>query len=80
VAYAVTGIALIALAFAGMLGSVNSMLYGRPSGELDSGDPLGWPIAPVALNVILLAGLGLTFPNAVRAFFDQVLKVVGMPL
>ncbi len=76
--YAVAGIAFLALAFAGMLAGINAMLYGKPAGDLDRSDPLMWHIAPVALNVVLLAGLGLTFPNGVRAFFDQVLLIVGV--
>src|SRR5206468_7960249 len=53
-AYAVAGISLLALVFAGMLGSVNSMLYGSSSEALEPGDPLRWPLAPLALNIILL--------------------------
>lgn len=76
--YAVAGIAFLALAFAGILASVNTMLYGKPEGDLETSDPLLWHIAPVALNVILLASLGLIFPNGVRAFFDQLLLIVGV--
>src|SRR5436309_1442381 len=78
VAYAVTGIALLALVFAGMLGSVNRMLYGQASEELVSGDPIRWPMMPLALNLILLVGSGLLLPDGVREFFGHVLKVVGV--
>jgi hydrogenase-4 component F len=80
VAYAVVGIALLALVFAGMLGSVNQMLYGRASSEVQSGDPLRWSMMPMALNAILLVGFGLTLPDSVREFFGQVLKVLGVGL
>ena len=80
VAYAVTAIALLALAFAGMLGSANSMLYGRPAEPLASRDPLRGSIAPLAFNVILLIGLGLILPIGVREFLGEVVKVLGASL
>jgi hydrogenase-4 component F len=78
-ASAVIGIALVALAFAGMLGSVNSMLYGEPQ-EIAKGDPVRWPLAPVALNIVFLTVLGVVFPSSARAFFEEVLKIVGISL
>lgn len=79
-AYAVISIALLALIFAGMLASVNQMLYGKPVQELQHGDPLRWPLSPLAINIILLIGFGLTFPTALREFLSQVLKVLGVSL
>jgi hydrogenase-4 component F len=78
--YSVTGILLLALVFAGMLGSVNRMLYGRPVKALESGDPLRWSIVPMAANLVLLAGFGLFLPIGVREFLGQVLKVLGVSL
>jgi hydrogenase-4 component F len=78
--YAVIGIALVAVVFAGMLGSVNSMLYGSPSQPLESRDPVRWALAPVALNIVLLLALGLMLPASVREFFQGVLKVLGASL
>jgi hydrogenase-4 component F len=78
VAYAVTGIALLVLIFAGMLASVNGMLYGSPSEPLKPGDPVRWPLMPLALNLLLLVGLGLTLPDGVRNFLGQILKVLGV--
>jgi hydrogenase-4 component F len=79
-AYSVIGISLLALVFAGMLGSVNQMAYGGPAEEMKSGDPLRWFLTPMALNVILLIGFGLFMPNGMHAFFVQVLKVLGVSL
>ena len=79
-AYAVAGIALLAVIFAGMLGSVNSMLYGSLPEPLVSGDPLRWPLAPLTLNILLLVALGLTLPDGVREFLSGVLTVVGVSL
>jgi hydrogenase-4 component F len=79
-AYAVTGLALLVVVFAGMLGTVNHMLYGRPSDEVKQGDPLGWHTLPMSLNLALLLGFGLFAPDAVRHFFNQVLRVLGVSL
>src|SRR3989454_10805954 len=78
--YAVTGIALLVVVFAGMLASLNHMLYGQPSGPMEARDPLRWSMVPLALNAILLLGFGLTLPAGVRAFLGQVLKTVGVSL
>ena len=78
--YAVTGIALLVVVFAGMLASLNHMLYGQPSGPMEARDPLRWSMVPLALNAILLLGFGLTLPAGVRAFLGQVLKTVGVTL
>jgi hydrogenase-4 component F len=80
VAYVVMGVALLALVFAGMLASLNHMLYGPPSEQIEPGDPLRWALMPIALNMSLLVGFGLTLPNGVREFFGQALKVLGVPL
>jgi hydrogenase-4 component F len=79
VAYAVTGVALLALVFAGMLGSVNQMLYGS-EGDVRAGDPTRWSISPLLINVALLLGLGLTMPNSVREFFGHILKILGVAI
>src|SRR5438876_1222532 len=50
VAYVVIGVALLVLVFAGMLGSLNQMLYGSPSEPIETGDPLRWSMAPTALT------------------------------
>src|SRR5262249_14555950 len=78
--YAVTGIALLAVVFAGMLASVNSMLYGSPAEPWQSRDPVRWSLAPVALNILLLFALGLTLPNGLQQFLSDILKTVGVSL
>jgi hydrogenase-4 component F len=76
--YAVIGISLLALIFAGMLGSTNQMLYGG-SDEMGRGDPVRWPMSPLLINVVVLIGLGLILPNPVREFFGHILKLLGVP-
>ncbi|HEU4391174.1 MAG TPA: hydrogenase 4 subunit F, partial [Blastocatellia bacterium] len=61
---AVIGIALLVVVFAGMLASVNQMLYGEPREKLDRGDVLKWSIAPLAVNFALLIVMGIKLPAA----------------
>lgn len=75
---AVTGIILLVVVFAGMLASVNRMLYGAPPATLSRGDVLCWSLAPLAVNFVLLLGLGLTLPRAFVDALEQVLKVLGV--
>jgi hydrogenase-4 component F len=77
-AYAIAGIALLALVFAGMLGSLNSMLYGEAADRLQAGDPLRWPLAPLAINMMMLVALGLTLPAGVLGFLGQILSALGV--
>lgn len=76
--YVVIAVALVAVAFAGMLASVNSMLYGQQSTDIVAGDPMRWPMAPLAINVVLLVGFGLAFPANLRNFLGEILKVLGV--
>jgi hydrogenase-4 component F len=79
-AYAVIGISLLAVVFAGMLSSVNAMLYGSPPEPWHVSDPVRLPLTPVALNVVLLLALGLTLPDGLQEFLGSVLKTVGVSL
>src|SRR5215831_278192 len=79
-AYSVIGISLLVVVFAGILASMNSMLYGSPAEPWDRSDPVRLPLAPVALNVVLLLALGLTLPDGVQEFLGGVLKIVGVSL
>jgi hydrogenase-4 component F len=75
---AVAGIILLVIVFAGMLASVNRMLYGAPPATLSHGDVLRWSLAPLVVNFVLLLGLGLTLPRAFVDALEQVLKVLGV--
>jgi hydrogenase-4 component F len=74
---AVAGIVLLAVVFAGMLASVNRMVYGTPPEALPRGDALTWSLAPLAVNFALLLGLGLTLPRAFVDALEQVVKILG---
>jgi hydrogenase-4 component F len=75
---AVAGILLLVAVFAGMLRSVNGMLYGAPPDELPPGDPLTWPLAPLAANCAMLLALGIAVPPVVVDVLSQVLRVLGV--
>lgn len=75
----VLGVALLAVAFAGMLNSVNQMLYGAPPEKIEYGDVLRWSLAPLVVNFALLLLLGLTLPHAVAEALEQALRVLGVP-
>jgi hydrogenase-4 component F len=77
-AYAIAGIALLALVFAGMLGSLNSMLYGEAADRVPAGDPLRWPLAPLAINMIMLVALGFMLPAGVQGFLGRILSALGV--
>ena len=74
----VLGVALLVVAFAGMLSSVNQMLYGAPPEKMEHGDVLRWSLAPLMVNFALLLALGLTFPHAVAEALEQALRVLGV--
>lgn len=72
---AVVAILLLVIVFAGMLNSVNQMLYGAPSEEVRNA-PV-WFLAPLAVNFVLLAVLGLTLPGTYLRVLNQVMEVLG---
>lgn len=74
----VLGVALLVVAFAGMLSSVNQMLYGAPPEKMEHGDVLRWSLAPLMVNFALLLALGLTLPHAAAEALEQALRVLGV--
>ena len=75
---AVAGIVLLAVVFAGMLASVNGMLYRVLAETEPRGDPLVWALAPLAVNFALLLVLGLTLPAVFTNALQQVLSILGV--
>lgn len=74
------GIVLLVVVFAGMLASVNRMLYGALPEAMPRGDALKWSLAPLAINFALLLILGLTLPAAFVNALNQVLRVLGIAI
>jgi len=75
---AVTAVALLAVVFAGMLASVNQMMYGLPPDKLKRGGVLRWSLAPLVINFALLLVLGAPLPNAIIAALQGALAVLGV--
>lgn len=73
----VAGIALLGMIFAGMLGSINAMLYGPSPELLERGDVLRWSLAPMAINLSLLLWLGLTLPPFFLQAVQQIIRDLG---
>jgi hydrogenase-4 component F len=74
---AVAGIALLVVVFAGMLASVNQMLYGEPPDRLERRDAPRWSLVPLLINFALLLTLGLTLPPAITDVLKQAIAVLG---
>jgi hydrogenase-4 component F len=75
---AVTGVALLVVVFAGMLASVNQMLYGEAPEKIERGDVIKWSLVPLAINLCLLVILGLTLPRPFAQALEQALKTLGV--
>ena len=75
---AVTGVGLLVVVFAGMLASVNHMLYGDSSERVGRGDLIKWSLAPLAVNICALVTLGLTLPKPLVHALEQALTILGV--
>ncbi len=75
---ALAGVGLLVVVFAGMLASVNRMLYGAWPGNLARGDVLTRWLAPLVINFGLLLILGLTLPAALADALGQIIKILGV--
>ncbi|MEW6209944.1 MAG: hydrogenase 4 subunit F [Acidobacteriota bacterium] len=75
---AVTGIALLVVVFAGMLASVNQMLYGEPPERIERGEVIRWSLAPLAVNFAALIALGLTLPEPFVNALKKAMETLGV--
>ncbi|HET9533329.1 MAG TPA: hydrogenase 4 subunit F [Blastocatellia bacterium] len=75
---AAAGVALLVVVFAGMLASINQMLYGEAPEKVGRGDMIKWSLAPLAVNLSILLILGLTLPRPFVLALEQVLKILGV--
>jgi hydrogenase-4 component F len=75
---ALTGLALLVIVFAGMLRSVNHMLYGEPSERVERGDVIKWSLAPLVLSFGGLLLLGLTLPGPLLRALQQAMSILGV--
>ncbi len=76
-AAAAVGLALLVLAFAGLLRATNAMLYGAPARtpERETG---GWrAVVPVAVALGLLVLTGLAWPPGLAGALERIAAIVG---
>jgi hydrogenase-4 component F len=77
VAAPLAGLALLVLAFAGMLGAVHAMLYG-PAPDVEREAPPRWyTTLPAGAALLLLLAAGLAWPPGLAAALDHVAALVG---
>ncbi len=69
-------LALLVAVFGGILRAVNRMLHGAAPDKLPAGEPSGWPLVPVAVNLALLVFLGIAFPAGLVEALGRI--VVGL--
>ncbi|HEY7547784.1 MAG TPA: hydrogenase 4 subunit F [Blastocatellia bacterium] len=77
---AAIGIALLVVVFAGMMASVNQMLYGEPPEKIERGDAIRWSLAPLAVNFAALIALGLTLPDPFVNALKKAMEAMGVSL
>lgn len=75
---AIAAIALLVIIFAGMLGSVNRMLYGVPPDKVKGVRVPRLALAPLAVNFAFLLILGLMMPAILAEALRQVLSILGV--
>ena len=70
-------LALVGVAFGAIVHHMNRMLHGAPPEGLQSGERLGWDMAPVVLNLALLVVLGVTLPAPLAALIQETVRIVS---
>jgi len=69
-------LALLAVGFVGVLGHLNRMLYGRPSGSVPVGEGGRWALLPLGACLAALVVLGLTVPAPVERLLLGIAEIV----
>jgi hydrogenase-4 component F len=76
VGVAAVGLALLVLAFAGLLRTTQTMLYGVPARPPAHASRGAWPAVPVLLALLLLLLTGLAWPPGLGDALDRIAAVV----
>jgi hypothetical protein len=71
---ALTALALLVIAFAGLLRAVQRMLYGEAAG---CGTEARWPAAPIVAALILLLLTGLAWPPGLARALAAIAGVIA---
>jgi hydrogenase-4 component F len=70
-------LALLVVAFGGILRTVNRMAYGVGPAEVPAGERVSWPLAPVAVSLLLLTLIGLGLPPGLLPVIERVAAAAG---
>jgi hydrogenase-4 component F len=70
-------LALLAVAFASMIGHLNRMLYGAPAAGIAVGEGSSWPLVPLGACVAALVVLGLALPHPLRGLLEGIVEIAG---
>ena len=70
-------LALLVVAFVGVIGHLNRMLYGRPGDGVPRGERAGWALAPLGACAAALVVLGLTLPAPVALLLERIVEIAG---
>jgi hydrogenase-4 component F len=68
---------LLAVAFIALINHLNRMLYGAAPVGVTVGEGNGWALAPLTINVAVLAVLGLLLPAPLLALLNQIVGIVS---
>jgi hydrogenase-4 component F len=76
VAAAALGLVLLLVAFAGLLRSTQTMLYGAPADTAPREPSGAWPTVPVTVALLLLLLTGLAWPPGLDDALGRIAKIV----
>ena len=77
VGVAAVGLALLVLAFAGLLRTTQTMLHGVPARPPVHASLGAWPAVPVLVALLLLVLTGLAWPPGLALALDRIAAVVA---
>jgi hydrogenase-4 component F len=70
-------LALLVVAFGGILSTVSRMTYGPGPAGAAAGEPVPWALAPVAASLVLLVLIGLGLPPGLFPAIGRVAALLG---
>jgi hydrogenase-4 component F len=74
----VVGLALLVVAFGGLLRACHRMLYGHPAEGVERRETAGWPsLLPIAAALVLLVLTGIAWPPGLAATLGRVAAALG---
>jgi hydrogenase-4 component F len=74
---ATVAVALVALVFVGLLGSLNRMVFGTAPARVIAGEPSTTGLVAMGVSFVLVLGLGLVIPAPLTALVREAVAVLG---